>query len=194
ERPSHDDTPLPRCCASGSYCGGLDLRTTGRPAGRSQRIVESFERRIPITGPHRRHVEYMSDVRTTAPDTAPPLERAALEGIRCNADQSRDLVAAQATELGQQPDERASQHWSDTWHRDEQPIAVSECRIGCNDLDQALVKHLDVGGEPSDAAARKTLQHRIFEQSCGVLRGDFLCAELAADGEHFGEPFGCRRP
>src|SRR5262249_26959345 len=30
-------------------------------AGGSQTIVESFERRIPITGAHRRHVEYMSD-------------------------------------------------------------------------------------------------------------------------------------
>ena len=43
-----------------------------------------------------------------------------------------------------------------------------------DDLDQALVEHVDIGGEPSDATARKTLQHRIFQQSRGILGGDFL--------------------
>ena len=41
---------------------------------------------------------------------------------------------------------------------------MGESRIGCNDLDQALVEQVDVGGKPSDAAARKTLQHRAFQQ------------------------------
>ena len=51
---------------------------------------------------------------------------------------------------------------------------MRESGIGRNDLDQALVEQVDVGGEPSDAAARKTLQHRIFQQSGGILGGDFL--------------------
>ena len=55
------------------------------------------------------------------------------------------------------------------------------------------IEHVDIGGEPSDATARKTLQHRIFQQSRGILGGNFLGAELAANGEHLGQPFGCRR-
>jgi hypothetical protein len=41
--------------------------------------------------------------------------------------------------------------------------------------------------------ARKTLQHRIFQQPGGILGSDFLGAELAANGEHLGQPFGCWR-
>jgi hypothetical protein len=48
---------------------------------------------------------------------------------------------------------------------------MSERGIGRNDLDHALVERVDVGGEPSDAAARKALQHRIFQQSGGILGG-----------------------
>ena len=70
---------------------------------------------------------------------------------------------------------------------------MRERGIGADDLDQALVEQVDVGGEPSDTAARKTLQHRIFQQSGGILGGDLLGAELAANGEHLGQPFGCRR-
>jgi hypothetical protein len=55
-----------------------------------------------------------------------------------------------------------------------------------------LVEQVDVGGEANNAAARKTLQHRIFQQSGGILSGDFLGAELTANGEHLGQPFGGR--
>src|SRR6266852_6187383 len=36
------------------------------------------------------------------------------------------------------------------------------------------------------------LQHRIFQQPGGILGGDFLGAELAANGEYLGQPFGGR--
>jgi hypothetical protein len=54
--------------------------------------VEGFERRIPIAGAHRRLVEHLANVRTTAPDVAPSLERAALEGIGRDADQRSDCL------------------------------------------------------------------------------------------------------
>jgi len=50
---------------------------------------------------------------------------------------------------------------------------VAECIIGGNDLDHALVEQVDVGGEANNAAARKTLQHRIFQQSGGIVGGDW---------------------
>src|SRR5262249_15843277 len=71
-------------------------------AGAFQTIVKEFERRIPIAGAHRGHVEHLAHVCTTAPDTASALERAALEGVGCNTDQSSDLFAAHAAELGQE--------------------------------------------------------------------------------------------
>ena len=70
---------------------------------------------------------------------------------------------------------------------------MRERGIGSDDLDQVPIKHVNIGGEPSDATARTTLQHRIFQQSRGILGGNFLGAELAAHGEHLGQPFGCRR-
>jgi hypothetical protein len=33
---------------------------------------------------------------------------------------------------------------------------MGESRIGCNDLDQALVEQVDVGGKPSGAAASRS--------------------------------------
>src|SRR5258708_29330497 len=70
---------------------------------------------------------------------------------------------------------------------------MRERGICCNDLDQTLVEQLDVGGEPADTAARKTPQQRVFQQSRGILSGDFLGTELAANSEHLGQQFGCRR-
>src|SRR5262249_27045367 len=64
--------------------------------------------------------------------------------------------------------------------------------IGRNDLDQTLVEQLDVGGEPADTATRKTPQQRVFQQSRGILSGDFLGTELAANSEHLGHQFGLR--
>src|ERR1700704_2857934 len=52
-----------------------------------QTIVEGFERRIPIARAHRRHVERLANVSTTAPDAAPSLELTALEGVGRDADQ-----------------------------------------------------------------------------------------------------------
>ncbi len=70
---------------------------------------------------------------------------------------------------------------------------MDESSIGCNDLDQALVEQVDVGGKPSDAAARKPLQHRALQQSGRILGGDFVITELAPDSKHRGELFNHRR-
>src|SRR5215475_4254108 len=51
-----------------------------RFAGGLQTIVERLERRIAMTRAHRRHVERLANMRSAAPDAAPSLERAALEG------------------------------------------------------------------------------------------------------------------
>ena len=59
---------------------------------------------------------------------------------------------------------------------------MGERCIGSYNLGQMSVKHVDIGCEPSDATARKPLQHWIFQQSGGILGGDFLGAELAANG------------
>src|SRR2546428_9969134 len=156
-------------------------------AGGRETVVERLEHRIPIAGAHRRHVKHLADVRPPAPDAAPSLERAALEGVGSDADQRSDLLAAHAAKLGQQRNQRAGQYCADSWHRREQAIAVDECILGGNDLDHALVEQVDVGGEANNAAARKTPQHRIFQQSGGILGGNFLGAELAANGEHLGQ-------
>jgi hypothetical protein len=37
-------------------------------------------------------------------------------------------------------------------------------------------------GKPSDTAARKTPQHRIFQQPGGILGSDLLSAKLTANG------------
>ena len=65
--------------------------------------------------------------------------------------------------------------------------------IGSHDLCQMAVEHVDIGCEPSDATARKPLQHRIFQQSGSILGGDFLRTELTAHGEHLSQPFDGRR-
>src|SRR6516164_4851594 len=69
---------------------------------------------------------------------------------------------------------------------------LSEHSLRCicsHDLGQMPVKHFDIGCEPSDATARKPLQHRIFQQSGSILGGDFLGTELTAHGEHLRQPF-----
>ena len=141
----------------------------------------------------RRHVEHMARARTTAPDATAPFELAAIEIIGCKPDESGNLLAAHLAELGQERDQRASQHGAYPWHGGEQAETMGESRIGGNDLDQALVKQVDVGGKPSDAAARKALQHRTFQQSGRILGGDFVITELAPDSKHRGELFDHRR-
>jgi hypothetical protein len=142
---------------------------------------------------HRRHVEHLTNWRTTAPDATPSFELAALEGVGRDADQRSDLFAAHAAELGQERDQRAGQHWSDSRHGSEQPVSMGERCIGSHNLGQMAVEHVDIGCEPSDATARKPLQHCIFQQSGGILGGDFLGTELTAHGEHLSQPFDRRR-
>src|SRR5262252_8205750 len=132
----------------------LRLLSGGREA-----IVECFERRIPITSAQRRHVEHVADARATTPDATASFELAAIKVIGRKPDESGNLFAAHLAELGQERDQRASQHGAYPWHGSEQPETMGESSIGCNDLDQALVEQVDVGGKPSDAAARKALQH-----------------------------------
>ena len=98
-----------------------------------------------------------------------------------------------AAQLRQERNQRASQDRADPRHGGEQPGAVNERGIGRDDLDQVPIEQVDIGGEPSDAAAGKTLQHRIFQQSRGIFSGDFRVAELAAHGEDLGQPFDRRR-
>jgi len=40
--------------------------------------------------------------------------------------------------------------------------------------DQMLIERVDVGCEARDAAARKTLQHRVFQQSGRILGSNLL--------------------
>src|SRR4029077_16738304 len=55
-------------------------------AGGLEPIMERLEHRIPITRAHRPHVEHVTNWRTTAPDTTPSFELAALEGVGRDAD------------------------------------------------------------------------------------------------------------
>ena len=48
---------------------------------------------------------------------------------------------------------------------------MGERGIGFHDLDQVAVEHVDVGRQSCDATPRKPLQHRIFQQSGGILSG-----------------------
>src|SRR5215469_15218583 len=124
-------------------------------SGGLEAVMERLESRIPITGTHRRHVEHLADVRTTAPDAPPSLERTALESIGSDADQRSDLLAGHAAELGQEHNQCAGQDWSNPGHGRKQSVSMRERGIGRNDLDQTLVEQLNVGGEPADTAARK---------------------------------------
>ena len=101
--------------------------------------MECFERRIPITCAQRRHVEHMADARATTPDATAPCELAAIEVIRPKPDESGNLFAAHLAEFRQERDQRASQQGAYPRHGSEQPATMGESRIGCNDLDQALV-------------------------------------------------------
>jgi hypothetical protein len=38
---------------------------------------------------------------------------------------------------------------------------------------EQAVEHVDIGRKPCDATTRKPLQHRIFQQSDGILSGNF---------------------
>src|SRR5215831_2867214 len=172
------------------YRHDRDLRLL---SGGLEPVVERLEGRIPIAGAQRCHVEHLAHVCAAAPDAAPTPERAALEGVRRNTSQSSDLFAIHAAELGQERDQRAGQQRSDSRHRGEQSVAAGENGICCNYLEQALVQHLDVGGEPPDTSTRKTPQYCLFQQSGSILSGGFLGAELAADSKRLDQLLGGRR-
>jgi len=62
--------------------GGLGVGVVGdvgkdrlrvRSEGGLKSVMERLEPRIPITGAHRRHIEHVADVRTTAPVQRRPL-------------------------------------------------------------------------------------------------------------------------
>ena len=108
--------------------------------------MERLEPRIPITGTHRRHVEHLADVRTTAPDAPPSLARTALESIGSDADQRSDLLAGHAAELGQEHNQRAGQDRSNPGHGPEQSVSMRERGIGRNDLDARRAPDILVGG------------------------------------------------
>src|SRR5262245_42282243 len=85
------------------------------------------------------HVEDGTDRHPTTIDATAPCELAAIEVIRRKPDESGNLFAAHLAEFGQERDQRASQHGAYPRHGSEQPATMGESRIGCNDLDQALV-------------------------------------------------------
>src|SRR5262249_57572275 len=113
-------------------------------SGGLEACMERLEPRIPITGTHRRHVEHLADVRTTAPDAPRSLEGTALERIGSDANQRSDLLAGHAAELGQEHNQRAGQDRSNPGHGREQSVSMRERGISRNDLDQTLVEQLDV--------------------------------------------------
>ena len=85
-----------------------------------QAIVKEFERGVATTGDQGSHVEDAPNWRAAAPDATYTSEFSAVEVIRRNTDESRDLFAAHLSELWQQGNERDGQHWTDAWHRDQQ--------------------------------------------------------------------------
>src|SRR5215472_6085686 len=146
-------------------------------------IVERLEHWIPIARAHRRHVKHVTNWRTTAPDAAFSLELAALEGIGRDADEGGDLFTAHAAELGQERDQGAGQDRSDPRHGSEESVSVYERGIGSYDLDQGCVQHIDISFEPADTTTRKPQQHRVFQHRGGILGGNLLIAELAANSQ-----------
>ena len=97
-----------------------------------------------------------------------------------NADQCSNLLATDAAELGQERDQRTGQQRSHSRHGGEQPVTVGEHGIACNDLDHALVEQIDIASKSANSTLRKTPQHRIFQQSGGILGSDFLT--VASEG------------
>jgi hypothetical protein len=84
----------------------LDLRLL---SSGFETVMEGLERRIPIAGAHRRHVQRLAYIRTTAPNAPPSFERTTLESIGRDADQRSDLFTGHVTELRQERDQRAGQ-------------------------------------------------------------------------------------
>src|SRR5258707_1814540 len=140
-------------------------------SGGLEAIVECFECRIPITSAQRGHVENVSDAPSTTPAATPSIELAAIEVIGRKPDESGNLLAAHLADLGQERDQRASQHGADPRHGGEQPETMGESRIGGNDLDQALVEQVDVGGKTSDAGGGKKFEAYHPPHAGGIFGG-----------------------
>src|SRR5436305_1763269 len=85
-------------------------------SGGLEAIVECFECRIPITSAQRGDVEHVADARATTPVATASFELAAIEVIGRKPDESGNLLAAHLAELGQERDQRASQHGADPRH------------------------------------------------------------------------------
>src|SRR6516165_10802497 len=137
--------------------------------GGDEAFVEGFEGGTVTACAEGGHVEDVTDRHPTTIDAAVSLELAAVEVIRCEADEGGDLFAAHLPEFWQQGDEREGQHRADAWHRGQQLIALSESHIGGNHLGQALVEEADIGLQSHLAAFAEPPQHGIFVMSRLVL-------------------------
>src|SRR6516225_3093636 len=113
--------------------------------GGGEAFVEGFEGGTVTACAEGGHVEDVTDRHPTTIDAAVSLELAAVEVIRCEADEGGDLFAAHLPEFWQQGDECEGQHGADAWHRGQQLIALSESNIGGNHLGQALVEAANIG-------------------------------------------------
>ena len=162
-------------------------------AGRGQTTMEGLQYWVPIAGAQGGHVQHMANGCASTPNTTLSFELAAVEVIGSDADKSCDLFSAQLAELRQQRNQRAGQNRSNARHRGEQPVSAGQASIRCDDPDQVLVEHFDIGGKSSDAIARKSLQHRVFQQPRSILYSDFLLSELATNSNYFAKSFGRRR-
>ena len=88
--------------------------------GGDEAIVEGFEGGTVTACTEGGHVKDVTDRHPTTIDAAVSLELAAVEVIRCEADEGGDLFAAHLPEFWQQGDEREGQHRADAWHRGQQ--------------------------------------------------------------------------
>jgi hypothetical protein len=104
-----------------------------------------------------------------------------------------DLFTAHAAELGQERDQGAGQYRCDPRHGNEESVSVYERGIGSHDLDQVCVQHIDISCKPADTTTRKPQQDCVFQHRGGILGGNLLIAELAANSQHLIKSLRCAR-
>jgi len=151
-------------------------------------MTKGFEGGIVSASAQRGHVEDITDRQAAAVDAAMSFEPAAVEVVRREADEGRDLLAAHAAELGQQRDEGEGQGRADAAHRDQQFVAASKIGIAGNDLSHTSVEQQDIGLEPRQAPFIEAPQHSVLDMGGLVLDRDMLVAELPAHGDDLREP------
>jgi hypothetical protein len=78
-------------------------------------------------------------------------------------------------------------------HGSEDSVSMYERGIGSHDLDQVCVKHIDISCEPADTTTTKPHQHCVFQHRGGVLGGNLLIAELAANSRHLSKSLNRQR-